>query len=75
MSENETTKEHPDEAEGQATATTPSENMFEPEELAQFDADDVVAGKAIGVMLSLFFLYTMIAMSIVGLWTFRSIFE
>ncbi|MCH7990723.1 MAG: hypothetical protein IID46_16405 [Planctomycetes bacterium] len=61
MSENETPEEH-------------LENPFEKEELAQFDADDVVAGKAIGVMLSLFFLYTMIAMSIVGYWTFSTIF-
>jgi hypothetical protein len=62
MSENETTEEHP-------------ESLFEKEELAQFDADDVIAGKAIGVMLSLFFVYTMIAMSIVGLWTFLTAFE
>ena len=75
MSQHETTEEHPKETQGQATATELPENPFEPEELAQFDADDVNAGKAIGVMLSLFFLYTMIAMSIVGLWTFITVFQ
>ena len=75
MSQHETTEEHPEEAQGQATATELPENPFEREELAQFDADDVNAGKAIGVMLSLFFLYTMIAMSIVGLWTFITVFQ
>ena len=74
MSQNETTEEHPEGAEGQVTATELPENPFEREELAQFDADDVTAGKAIGVMLSLFFLYTMIAMSIVGYWTFCQVF-
>ena len=61
MSQHETTEEHP-------------ENPFEKEELAQFDADDVIAGKSIGIMLSLFFLYTMIVMSLVGYWTFCTIF-
>ena len=72
MSQHETTAEHPEGAEEQATATELPENPFEQEELAQFDADDVNAGKAIGVMLSLFFLYTMFAMSLVGLWTYIS---
>ncbi len=75
MSQHETTEEHLQETQGQATATELPENPFEREELAQFDADDVNAGKAIGVMLSLFFLYTMIAMSIVGLWTFITVFQ
>ena len=74
MSQHETTEELPEGAEEQATATELPVNPFEREELAQFDADDVTAGKAIGVMLSLFFLYTMVAMSIVGYWTFCSIF-
>ena len=74
MSQHETTEDHPEDAQEQATATEHPENPFEQEELAQFDADDVNAGKAIGVMLSLFFLYTMIAMSIVGYWTFSTIF-
>ena len=59
-----------EDAQEQAAATEVPENLFEREELAQFDADDVNAGKAIGVMLSLFFLYTMFAMSIAGLWTY-----
>jgi len=75
MSQHETTAEHMEDVQAQPIATDPPEKLFEREELAQFDADDVVAGKAIGVMLSLFFLYTMIAMSIVGLWTFSTIFE
>ena len=75
MSQHETTADHPEVSQGQATATELPENPFEREELAQFDADDVIAGKAIGIMLSLFFLYTMIAMSIVGYWTFSEIFK
>ena len=75
MSQHETTEEHTEDAHVQPIATDPPEKLFEREELAQFDADDVVAGKAIGVMLSLFFLYTMIAMSIVGYWTFSEIFK
>ena len=75
MSQHETTEDHPEDAQEQATATELPENPFEKEELAQFDADDVIAGKAIGIMLSLFFLYTMIAMSIVGIWTFYNDFN
>ena len=58
----------------QSTATAVPENPFEREELAQFDADDVQAGKAIGKMLSLFFLYTLIATAFVGWWTFQTAF-
>ena len=43
--------------------------LFEDDELEQFDADDVQAGSALCKMLSLFFLYTVIAMAVVGLWT------
>jgi hypothetical protein len=75
MSQHETTEEHTEDAQGQATAVDLPENPFEREELAQFNADDVIAGKAIGVMLSMFFLYTMIAMSIVGFWTFCKVFQ
>ena len=47
--------------------TTPSneatEIPFPPEEIRQFDADDAEAGRAIGKMLSLFFLYTTFVMA------------
>ena len=59
---------------GGATLENPTLTYTSATNKWKFDADDVVAGKAIGVMLSLFFLYTMIAMSIVGYWTFRTIF-
>lgn len=36
---------------------------FSPADLKQFDADDAEAGRAIGKMLSLFFLYTVLAMT------------
>jgi hypothetical protein len=45
--------------------------LFSPVEVEQFESDDVTAGKAIGQMLSLLFLYTVIAMSLVSWWTFR----
>ena len=46
--------------------------LFEDHELAQFDRDNVVAGGSICKMLSLFFLYTVIVMAIVGYWTYKS---
>ncbi|WP_437231130.1 hypothetical protein SH661x_002385 [Planctomicrobium sp. SH661] len=47
-----------------ATTTPESESIpFSPSDLKQFDSDDAEAGRAIGKMLSLFFLYTVIAMS------------
>ncbi|WP_437194427.1 hypothetical protein [Planctomicrobium sp. SH527] len=36
--------------------------QFSPEEIASFDADDAHAGAAIGKMLTVFFLYTVVAM-------------
>lgn len=48
--------------------TTPDPH-FNKAELAQFDRDDTDAGRAIGKMLSLFFLYTVIVMSICAWWT------
>ena len=44
--------------------------LFAPEEILQFDADDTAAGKAIGEMLSILFLYTVFAMSIATLATY-----
>ena len=46
-----------------------TEQLFDDTELRQFEADDVEAGRAICKMLSLLFIYTIIAMSIVSLWT------
>lgn len=48
------------------------EPQFSPQEIAQFDADDAECGGALGKMLSLFFLYTIAAMSIAATWTFIS---
>ena len=47
--------------------------LFSPAEVEQFAADDVTAGGAIGKLLSALFLYTVIAMSIAGWWTWSSI--
>ncbi len=45
------------------------DELFQPDELADFVADDQKAGRAIGKMLALIFLYTIFAMTIVGAWT------
>ncbi len=50
-------------------ASTP-EAPFDRKDLAQFEADDATAGKAIGKMLSGFFLYTVLAMGIVAAVTY-----
>ncbi|MEY2724294.1 MAG: hypothetical protein RLZZ458_161 [Planctomycetota bacterium] len=55
-----------------ATAEQP---LFSAVEVEQFSADDVIAGSAIGKMLSALFLYTVIAMSIASWWTWSSIQE
>ena len=52
-----------------AVAEAPAE-PFDRVELEGFAADDAEAGKTIGQMLSILFIYTVIAMSIVSLWTF-----
>jgi len=49
--------------------------LFTAVEIDEFAADDVVAGKAIGQMLSLLFLYTVLAMALVSWWTFRTVSE
>ncbi|MBT4864873.1 MAG: hypothetical protein HON53_07145 [Planctomycetaceae bacterium] len=62
-------------AEGTATAVASVEEskpLFSDEEIKQFDADDTEVGSAIGKMLSLFFLYTVLAMSLVAWWTYSS---
>lgn len=55
--------------------TAPLDELFDREELAQFDRDDVAAGSHIGKMLALFFLYTVIVMSIVAYWTYSVVSE
>ncbi|MEO2015791.1 MAG: hypothetical protein ABGZ53_15625 [Fuerstiella sp.] len=56
-------------------ATPDNEPLFTALEVQQFEADDVVAGSAIGKMLSALFLYTILAMSFVTWWTFTSVSE
>jgi hypothetical protein len=53
-------------------ATTTDKPLFTAVEIEQFEADDVVAGSAIGKMLSILFLYTVAAMTLVGWWTIDS---
>ena len=47
--------------------------LFDEQELADFESDDHHAGRAIGKMLAGFFLYTVIVMTLVALWTLRSL--
>ncbi len=45
-------------------STPVDEPLFSRDEMRQFEADDAEAGSVIGRMLSLFFLYTVIVMTI-----------
>lgn len=54
-------------------APSDADALFTPTEIEQFEADDVVAGSAIGKMLSILFLYTVLAMALVSWWTFSSV--
>ncbi len=56
-----------------APAPVAVEPQFDNAEIRQFEADDIQAGRAITKMLSLLFIYTLIAMSIVSWWTWTSI--
>ena len=56
-----------------AETATSAEPLFNNAELREFANDDVIAGRAIGKMLSLLFIYTLFAMSIVAAWTFQSV--
>jgi len=49
------------------------QDLFSVSEVEQFSEDDVTAGRAIGKMLSILFLYTVLAMSLVTWWTFRAV--
>jgi hypothetical protein len=47
--------------------------LFDEQELAEFQSDDRHAGRAIGKLLAGFFLYTVVVMTIVALWTLASL--
>ncbi len=49
------------------------EPLFTREELRQFEADDVEAGRRIGKILTSLFIYTLIAMSVVIWWSLQVI--
>jgi hypothetical protein len=52
-----------------AAAVTAPEDPFSDTDKSGFENDDIIAGQAITKMLSVLFIYTLIAMSIVSLWT------
>lgn len=52
-----------------AAPTETPQPLFSNEELRGFESDDVAAGKIICKMLSILFIYTLIGMSIVSIWT------
>ena len=54
---------------GQGAAMQVPENPFDQTDLAEFDAADISAGSSICKMLSILFIYTLIAMSCVAWWT------
>lgn len=62
-------------AEEPGAATAPEDRPFSKADIDGFDADDATAGRAIGKMLSLFFVYTLIAMGIAAYWTWSSVVE
>ncbi len=53
----------------------PFDDHFSPVDIDHFSDDDTVAGGAIGKMLALFFLYTIIGLSISAWWSYSSIGE
>ena len=48
----------------------PFDDHFRPADIDGFTADDTVAGSAIGKMLAILFLYTVLAMTLTTWWTF-----
>lgn len=56
-----------------SAAPVSESSLFSAVEIEQFEADDVTAGSAIGKMLSILFLYTVLAMGLVSWWTFSSV--
>lgn len=53
--------------------TTEDETLFARDELRQFSAEDAEAGRRIAKILAALFIYTLIAMSVVTWWTFRTV--
>ncbi len=47
--------------------------LFSREDLSQFEADDIQIMSRSGKMLSAFFVYTVIAMSVAIWWTFQTV--
>ena len=75
MSEETATATAEEEHADDTPAAAPAE-PFNRQDLDQFAADDAEAGRTIGQMLSILFVYTVIAMSIVSIWTIaRSIHQ
>jgi hypothetical protein len=71
MSEQVQVAEHAADVHSPATAVAEVPAVpFSEQQIEQFDTDDGDAGRAIGKMLATFFLYTVIAMSCVAVWTF-----
>lgn len=60
-----------------AAHTPPSSDdaQFDRDEVRQFEADDTEAGRAIGKMLSLFFLYTVMVMALSTYVTIRWVYR
>jgi hypothetical protein len=54
-------------------AEAAAEPLFSVSEVEQFTDDDTTAGRAIGKMLSVLFLYTVFAMTLVIWWTHEAI--
>ena len=54
-------------------SATGAEPLFTVAEIEQLTNEDVIAGRALGKMLSVLFLYTVVAMIVVTSWTFWSL--
>lgn len=62
-------------AENESVKTSISnEYGFTDEELSEFQSDDRTAGRSIAKILTMLFIYTMMAMSVVIWWTVRTVF-
>ncbi len=58
----------------ESSAEADAEPLFTVAEVEELTNEDVIAGRAIGKMLSVLFLYTVVAMIVVTSWTFWSLF-
>jgi hypothetical protein len=70
MSEQVQVAEHAADVHQPATTVAVPAEPFTEQQIEQFDTDDGDAGRAIGKMLATFFVYTVIATSLVAWWTF-----